>query len=281
MARSRRFKPDPDFHMAVSRAAIGIEATARGSVRRRRTTLAEVGEAIVEEAKAITDSEAEGLPSVTTGGRRNTGYDFRREDRRGKTYRASFRWEVRREAGRLIIVVINDHPHAADVEYGNGPGGAEVEIERPGGRYFAIPITRSAYNRMKKRHIPDPASRERARARANLRYWEQRGKDLTKQRREFQRQVRNFRNPEIKSRITEEELRERAGRLAANISQARAAKLTARANIRRLPEPRRPKSFPTIAPNGRTYLYSRSFRTYSGYGILRRAMRRVTLRTLE
>lgn len=152
MAQRRRFKPDPDFEMTISLAVSGIEAVGRSGIRRNRVTLQFVADEIVREAKSIVDNQVHdtrGLPSTVRGGRRNAGYDFRRSDASGRTYRASFKTRTEIQRGRLVFIVYNDHVHADDVEYGTDRGGKQVLVARPG-HPFALPITKRAYNRIRK-----------------------------------------------------------------------------------------------------------------------------------
>lgn len=278
MAR-RRFKPDPDFQLVVSRAISGVEGRAVGSVRRRKTTLVDVGENIIAEAKKITDS-AEGLPSVGAGGRRAAGYDFRAEDRKGKTYRASFRYEIRRERGRLILVVINDHGHAQDVEFGNTDRGRSISVVDG---YMRIPITMAAYRRIKAKEkaAPDAFQRERAAARSQIRYWRGQKELGSRKRRALVQQVSRFFDGK-KVRATEAQLRKRAIREGERKKEAKFKLAQAERRLARTdPGLRQAHSFVSIGENGKPYLFTKSVSTYRGYGILRRAMRRVTLQQLE
>jgi hypothetical protein len=281
MAR-RRFKPDPDFQQTISEAILGggvQRAVGSGSVRRRRTTLVNVAENIIEEAKRITDS-AEGLPSVGPGGRRAAGYDFRAEDRKGKTYRASFRYEIRRERGRFIVVVINDHEHAADVEFGNTDRGRSISVIDG---YMRIPITMAAYRRIKAKEkaAPDAFQRERAAARSSIRYWRGQKELGSRKRRALVQQVSRFFDGK-KVRATEAQLRKRAIREGERKKEAKFKLAQAERRLARTdPGLRQAHSFVAIGENGKAYLFTKSVSTYRGYGILRHAMRRVTLQQLE
>lgn len=204
MAR-RRFIADPDFEFKISQAVsgIGVQATGRSSVNRRRVTLEFVAQQIVEEAKNIVDESSDGLPGTVRGGRRNPNYDFRRSEG-GRTYRSSFKYRVEREGNRLVFIIYNDHDHALDVEYGTNRKGQQV-VKAQGRKRFTIPISRRAMRRIE---------------------------------RDYEVRYDGKRKPPVG-------IAER-GKYA-----------------------------------GQPVLFVREFRTYGGYGILRRAMRRVTAKYLE
>jgi hypothetical protein len=278
MAR-RRFNPDKNFELIVSRAALGgdrgaVVGRVRGGSRRRRTTLQDIADEIVQHAKEIVDSEV-GLPSVSRGGGRNIGYDFRSEDRRGRTYRASFGSEVRQENGRLVIVVFNDHPHAQDVEYGNANGDVhEVGPSRANHGYFKLPITEIAYarirRRLKSRRKP-LSERDKILNRAITRgnYYLRRGRRIVK--------LEKFDKRSTEKSIIKRE--REASRLRRRTNERKfneAIRNLARAREIRGQRPR-PHAFVGRDKNTRRpVLFSRSFRTYDGYGILQRAARNIS-----
>lgn len=239
-----------------------IEREANGGVsgmfrapRVRRTTLIEIAEEIVDAVQDIVDEPAQrgrrrnfgGLPGTSRGGRRNLNYDFRRRrDAVGTpTYRSSTSASVDKKAGKLIVVVKNDHPHAADVEYGTKRKGASVKS----GKYMAIPITDKAYKRMQRNRNLSRAQRrakgwESARPGAE---WERRKK------RDIARGIRN-KNGSIKKRksLTSSGLKLSKGRSGHG------------------------RSFPGIYnKDGKPAFFTRTRKNYDGYDILRRAVRTV------
>ncbi len=264
--------------MVVSEAALGrdkhggrgpVVARGRGG-RRSRTTLQDIAEEIIQHAKEIVDSEV-GLPSVTRGGGRNIGYDFRSEDRRGKTYRASFGSGVKLEDGRLIIVVFNDHPHAQDVEFGNA-NGAVVEVGPSSTKhgYFKMPITEIAYARIRRRLAlrRKPRNNKQKRIQRLLqrgRYYEKRLAGAKFDRRSTARTI---------AAKQAEVARKRA---STNKQKAIDALRTAENIKKQRKNGPRPNTF--VGRDRKTKkpaLFSRTFRTYDGYGILQRAVRNIT-----
>lgn len=287
--RRRRFKPDPDFQITISRAVLGrdekggrppVRGTGRpGRVRRRQVTLQEVADKIIEQAKKIVDDERHGLPSVGPRGQRAKGYDFRNTDRRGRTYRASFRSAVEKERGRLIIVVINDHPHAQDVEYGNGG----AKRSRTGG-YMRLPITKAAYDRIKAEQAvkraagaykPTEFQKKRAAAKSRLRYWQDapmrdraRRKRLKRKRGRLDAGGRtNLTRRSINSRLYDLNLADR--RVSARLEVQRAERILRVTDAGLL----QPKSFVARGRDGTYYLFTKEVKPYRGYGILGRALR--------
>lgn len=281
MAR-RRFKPDPDFELVMSQAASGLEATGRGSLNRRRVTLEFVAQEIIKEAQREVDQlPPEGLPGYIKGGRRNFNSDFRRREsepgggKPGATYRSSFGYRVERQRGRLVFVVFNNHPHAQEVESGRGD-----IVRKKGDGYFAIPITKRKYAQLiKKGAVLSTVQKARARDRSALSYWRKRSKELDKQRASLRRLgSRRNANPNTRARLTREQLLRRAASFSRSRSRADRAIQSLEGS---LGEAKQPHSFPVMAPNGKTYLYTKSFRTYGGYGILRRATATITRRYLR
>lgn len=278
MAR-RRFKPDPDFELVVTAAVSGIEGTGRGRVRRRGTTLAEISEQIIDEAQRLTAQE---LPGYVTGGRHNPNSDFRRREREpgggkpGRTYYSSFGYSIERRGGRLVFVVYNNHPHAQEVESGSGG----VVHARGGDRYYAIPISKRKYAQLMKRaRVLSPAQKDRRRDQSALAYWRRRERELRKRSRTNERLLRRrIANPNTRARISNEELIRRSRQRGAALARARDTISSLEGKIG---DPRSPHSFPVVAPNGKTYLYTKSFRAYGGYGILQRAMNIVVNRELR
>ncbi len=280
MAR-RKFTPDPDFQLIVSEAALGRDARGgRGPVsgqalgrtnRRRRTTIQSIAEDIIQQAKDIVDDEVVGLPSVSKGGGRNIGYEFRSEDRHGKTYRASFSSEVEFENGRFVIVVRNTHDHAQDIEFGNANGSVhEVGPSSTGKGYFPLPITEVAYAKIRRK------------MKANR-------KPLTQQQREYQNIVqrkRYYENRAVKIKKLENPRKGTGDKKRAQ-QQLRAVEMTRRSSARRANEAlseylqaKRPKHEPHAfigrhRTTNKPILFTRSFQTYGAYGILQRAIRNI------
>lgn len=297
-----RFEPDPDFEIVVTAVAMGQDQSGRPvggaqsrvrSARRRRTTLVDVGDQIIEEAKRLANRE---LPSRNSSGGRSIDYPFDAPDRTGKTYTQSFRHRVVLQQGRLILLIENTHEHAADVEFGNHPSGQVKSISRKRGvggkqRFFAIPLTRAGIAR-NRRLTASPEARERARQRSRLAYAKRRSSDLPDIKRSFAKRnadiQRRLDNNKAKSGIktkayakAEADMRDfQKDRQAAitRFNSARTLDEKARAALKQ----RRSSAFVKLNPKtGKVSLYTQTFRTYRGYAILRHATRSVTVRTLE
>lgn len=283
-----RFQPDPDFELVVTGAAMGTDKFGRETAgaqsrvrasRRRRTTLINVGEQIIEEAKNLVDRE---LPGTNAAGGRNTGYDFGRADAGGKTYRASFKMRVEREGGRLVLIVENTHPHARDVEFGNDPSGQVRSVRRKRG-YFTIPLSVAGAARSRIR-AASPEARQRARARAQVSYYKKRQAHLGDREKAIQTRTRELMKRQQVRGVTSSLLKD-ASELKRSIDRQKRGSQRATANYAKaramLGKPRT-SAFVKVNPEtGRVSLYTKTFRTYKGYAILRQATRRVTVRTLE
>lgn len=282
-----RFQPDADFSIQIEAAAMGTDRYGRRltgsrarvrSHRRRRTTLASVGEQIVEEAKKMARRD---LPSRAGSAGRSIAYPFAAPDRTGRTYVQSFGSRVVRVGGKLALDIYNTHEHADDVEFGND-GGRRRKITKSEG-YFVIPLSKSGIVRFR-RWAESPEAKKRARLQKQVSYWKNRRATLKKRAHKFladekeqildnrSRSLRNLR-PDYSRRIQERRawLQRDANRANAGLAKAQAAL-----------GPSRPKTF--VAKNNRTgkvSLFTKSIHTYKGYGILRRATRRITIRTIE
>lgn len=272
MARRYRFKPDANFEDTVILAASGVGFARRGrsSVRRRTTTLDFVADQIIEEAIAIATHHRgeDGLSQYDAEGNRDS--DFRRS-RSGRKYIKSFRKLVTREGGKLVFYVINDHPHAYEVEYGNGGGGRRTGSNSELG-YYKIPITKKTYRRIRaqmKAKRQDPTFRQKnlMAAQQRLRYWENvksQGANIAGQK------------AVVRRRFDMDRVQRSTRKAFEQISLAER-------EIARYDQPvDRPHAFVSVDErDGRAYLYTKNPRTYAGYGILTSAMKRITRRYLR
>lgn len=250
MAR-RRVQFDGNFEAEVYRAASGLEATGR-RFRTRRTTLQDVANDIVEESKRLVDMPARrtgfhdkgGLPSRGPGGGRTAGYPFRRTVT-GPTYRSSFKAKVEKQAGRLVVVVSNDHLKAEEIEYGNQRSGSRLRPKNS--EFLALPITNARFQKGQKSR--------------NLKLNERRAKGWPSasidRRTEYQYRYRRKRK--AISRMT-------PARYGAILQQPKISRATGA------------KSFVRKDEAGRPWLFTRSVKSSDGYKILRRAMRNVARR---
>lgn len=296
-----RFKPDPDFKLVVSSAATGegvFAVTGRNTIRRQRRTVETVAQLIIEQAKEETRNA---LPSMHSSGRKNINYIFSKRDRKGRRYIDSFDYFVRREQGRMVFVVINTHPWAQAVENGNAEG---ERIEREEG-YFALPITEGALRKIRRNSAAksklsnagvNSRHRDYKRVMERLRYHEKAQESFnaraaeanqrayaalrkSQDRRRSQKNRERLENEAFDAR--QEALTRRRASSVERLHRARsqAARVRGIAGADRKRE--NPRAFVGRNEQGQPTLFTRSFRTYEGYGILRRAARRVTLRTLE
>ena len=275
-----KFQPHPDFEFAVSRAAMGGVNTNVRASRRRRTTLIQVGEEIIDEAKKIAARE---LPSRNASGGRDVSYPFAAPDRTGRTYTQSFGMRIERQAGRLRLIIFNNHEYAGDVEFGNA-NGVRRKVSRQTG-FFTIPLSASGVARFRSR-ASSPEAKERARARATISYYKRNRSNIEAMARERIRlskiATRNRAGVVTKSggKIVRER-QELAKRMARERQNRMRRETAARAAAAKLVLPRSP-SFVKVNPRtGKPSLYTRSFHTYKGYAILSQATRRVTIPTLE
>lgn len=285
MAR-KKFKPSPRFHEVVAEAALGTRpgrggpsavAVSRGSGR-RRNTIESIAEEIIREAKRIVDSET-GLPSITTGGGRNINYDFRSVDRRGGTYRSSFKTKIVVRNRRTILVVFNDHQHAQDVEFGTGSG---VESNsRADHGYFKLPITERAYRAFlrnaklkRKGHRRNDAERVAHNLMQRGRYYAKRERLLEKLDKPDGRSTEKSRSESAeKAANIRRRINKKKGTEALRVYEGLRAKYAAErgANNKR-------KFVGRDLATNKPVLFSRTFKRYDGYAILQRAVREVSAR---
>lgn len=241
----KRLQFDGNFEAEIYRTVSGVEGVGR-RFRTRRTTLVDVADDIIKEAKRIVDMPARrrgfedkgGLPSKVAGGGRNISYPFARSNT-GPTYRSSFRSKVEKRNGRLVIVVNNDHPWAGDVEYGTRRYGDRIFVKRA--RYLKIPIT-------------DIRAKKADKSR-NLSLSERKKRGWASARDDYRAEYRKIYKKNRKS--------------IAGLTPAQAGQYFSR------PKRTFSKSFVMRDEIGRPWLFTRSVRTRNGYKILRRAMRNV------
>jgi hypothetical protein len=157
MAKNR-VQLDKNFVSEVTIAASGGTSASMRKFRAKHTTLDEIAVQIINEAQRLADSPSNrvrsrgGLPSSTSGGRRNLQYPFRRSSPPGtRTYRASFTHRIAKRNGRLTILIENTHPHASDVEYGTKRNGSRIRPQKVD--YLTLPLTQAKYRKMKK-YVP-------------------------------------------------------------------------------------------------------------------------------
>ena len=276
MARRPRFKPDPNFEQEVVLAVSGLGVRGRSSVRRRQTTLDFVADQVIEEAIAIANHQRveRGLSQYDADGKRDS--DFRRSEK-GRKYTQSFKKLIVRENGKLVFYVINTHPRAATVEFGNGDGGRRGPSRSPRG-YYKIPITMKTYRKIRARlkaQRTKPTLREYnlQAAQQRKRYWEK-----------------------VKRQGTDYALLDRRTSAGKKVDRSSVGSSLRKANTK-ISEAERdmaqydapvdePNTFvgiwqPEDGGDGRAYLYTKNPRTYVGYGILATATRRIALRYLR
>ncbi len=239
----KRIQLDANFEGEVYSVASGIGGRVRRQ-RSRRTTLQDVADNIIKEAQRIVDEPAN-RSKPALGGLPGTGPGGRRNLQHPfrrkagtKTYRSSFKSRVEKIDGKLAVVVENTHEHAADVEYGTRSSGKEIGPKSK--IYMGIPISQAFYRKLKK-----PLS--------------------------YKERVKRYGKPVKAAKVETAEIPDKKfnalDTMKARPTSTRKKKLRTTAS----------RSFPTMY-QGKPLWVRKSVKTYKAYGILRRAMRRVTSR---
>lgn len=304
MARGR-VKLSPTFEYDVSEAVSGElpEVTARFGARRderRRVTLKDLAEAIAEEAQSIIDmpvrKRRQGEPPRIVRNRAGlpyrmgkTGQDFRRSHS-GMRYRSSFRTDVERSGNRWSAVVTSRHQSSRRIEDGSGDGGPV--LDGPGWR--KIPITHAAYARMnKKLSLSQQRAKGWGSADKEYRKWYARNRRaIIDPKHDIRAQKKSIsaRGSDIGARMDSRSSiprsmvyqSSRQGRNFGGYGRARTKKGVQKFERRGFSTTKIARRTRYIAKiNGQPYLMVKTFRTYTRYDILQRAMRNIAITHLR
>lgn len=267
MARQRppiKFKADRGLEVAVENAAFGLTITGRQTrTRKYRRTLETISDEMAEEAKQMAMQQ----PSRA---RRSDGglskmaprHPFARSNPEQRRYVPSIVANPpSRVRGRMAISITAKHYKAEEVEYGNA-GGAVKKV-RSAGKKFTIPIQEWKYQQFM-------ASRNLSLKQRRARGWPSASKEQRKVYSDLSNAKRRVRRKLVRPLGPQ--------RATATAKQAAAA---LRARDRQSATAGRARVIPMRGGPGRYYIAVSSFETYSEYGILRRAMRKIAINKFE